>query len=634
MKSIKIIIALICATLSANGQGNYPVSQIPKELLSRASVVVRNFDLHIDVKDLDDVTYKYKIAKTILNKNGDDEGGLYLWYNKSQQIKSVKGMVYDEFSNSVGKISEKDFKDVSTANGFSLFEDSRAKVFRPAVTIYPYTVVYEYEIHAKQSMVFPDWFPKHSTDISVETSTFQFSSKPDFSIRYRENNYVGDSVKIHKSGDYTTYNWKVKNIKASRNEPYSPSTQEILTSVRIAPNSFKYMGVAGSFTNWNEMGSWMSEKLLKNRNAIPNETASHIKELTKDIADPKLKAKKIYEYMQQKTRYVGVQIGIGGYQPFMAEDVDRTSYGDCKGLANYTQGLLKVAGIDAYYAVIYAGDEKHNAIPNFASMDQFNHAILCIPFKNDTTWVDCTSKENPFGYLGDFTDDRLALICTENGGKLIRTPKFTDEKSLQNRKAIFEIDAEGNLSGDIVTTFTGSQYDNRASLINEPLTEQLKKFSNYYNIDNPEISSFKITQDKGTFPITTETIKLKARNYAAINGKQFYIPLNLMNRASPRKEVSNRSTNVKIDRGYLDIDVTTFKIPKGFKIELKPDNHKIESPLGSYLSTVELNGEVVKYTRKMLLKEGIYPPEKYQDLVNLYQSAYEADNEKLILVSQ
>ena len=634
MKPIKILFSLICATLSVKGQANYQVSQIPKELLTRASAVVRSMDLDIHVKDLDDVIYKYKIATTILNKNGDDEGGIYLWYNKSQQIKSVKGMVYDEFSNSVGKISEKDFKDVSTANGFSLFEDSRAKVFSPAVTIYPYTVVYEYEIHAKQSMVFPDWFPKHATDVSVENSTFQFSSKPDFSIRYRENNYGGDSVKIYKSGDYTTYIWKVKNLKAARNEPYSPSAEEILTSVQIAPNAFKYMGVAGSFTNWIEMGSWMSEKLLKNRNSIPEATASYIKELTKDIADPKLKAKKIYEYMQQKTRYVGVQIGIGGYQPFMAEEVDQTSYGDCKGLANYTQGLLKVAGIDSYYAVIYAGDDKHNAIPNFASMDQFNHAILCIPFKNDTTWVDCTSKENPFGYLGDFTDDRLALICTENGGKLIRTPKFTDEKSLQNRIASFEIDIEGNLSGDIVTTFAGSQYDNRASLINEPLTEQLKKFSDYYSIDNPEIQTFKITQDKSIYPVTTETIKLKARNYAAINGKQLYIPLNMMNRTSPRKEVSNRKTAVKLNRGYLDVDVITFKIPKGFKIELKPDNHKFESPFGSYTSTTELNGEVIKYTRRMLIKEGTYPAEKYQDLVNLYQSAYEADNEKLILIAQ
>lgn len=634
MKTLYTFSILILQCLFVNAQGSYQVSSIPKELLSRASAVVRKYDQVLEIKDLDNVVYHYKTAVTILNKNGDSEADLVLNYDKRQQIKNVKGIIYNEFSNPIGKIFEKEFKDYSAANDFSLFEDSRAKYFKPAINSYPYTIEYEYEIHAKQTMLLPVWMPKPSADVSVEHATLTILCSPNFNFRYKETSYKGDSVLITSDSKKNTYKWQINNLKATKDEPYSPSEIDLFPSVRIAANSFKYMEVEGSFSNWNEMGSWMSEKLLKNRNAIPEATASYIKDLTKDIADPKLKAKKIYEYMQQKTRYISVQIGIGGFQPIKAEDVDKTSYGDCKGLANYTQGLLKVAGIDSYYAVIYAGDNKHDAITSFASMDQFNHAILCIPFKNDTTWIDCTSKESPFGYLGDFTDDRLALICTENGGKLIRTPKFTDEKSLQNRIASFEIDLEGNLSGEIVTTFAGSQYDNRASLINEPLTEQLKKFSDYYSIDNPEIQTFKITQDKSIHPVTTETIKLKARNYAAINGKQLYIPVNMMNRTSPRKEVSNRTTNVKINRGYLDVDITTFKIPTGLKIEFKPENHKIETPLGWYTSSIEENGEVIKYIRKMMIKGGQYPAEKYQDLVNLYQSAYEADNEKIILVAQ
>ncbi|MDB5012768.1 MAG: hypothetical protein JWQ25_970, partial [Daejeonella sp.] len=92
--------------------------------------------------------------------------------------------------------------------------------------------------------------------------------------------------------------------------------------------------------------------------------------------------------------------------------------------------------------------------------------------------------------------------------------------------------------------------------------------------------------------------------------------------------------SVKINRGYLDIDATTFKIPKGFKIEFRPENHKMEIPLGLYTSTIEQSGEVIKYVRKMKLKEGLYPADTYQELVNFYQAAYEADNEKLILVAQ
>lgn len=634
MKFLKICGILVLAAQFAKAQSDYKFSLIRKDLLPRASAVVRNMDLSIEVKDLDNVIYHYKSAITILHKNGDEEAAMYIWYNKNTRIRSVRGILYDEFSRPVAKIAERDFKDVSAASDFSLFEDSRAKIFRPAVTSYPYTVEYEYEIQVRHSMCFPRWFPKTSAGVAVEHATLHFSSSPDFTIRYQETNYKGSPVKVEQTDKLKTYTWEAANIQASRYEPYSPAAEELFTSVRIAPDSFKYMGVEGSFTNWNEMGGWMSEKLLKGRNTIPAETAMYINDLTRDITDPKLKAKKIYEYVQQKTRYISVQIGIGGFQPAKAEEVDQTSYGDCKGLANYTQGLLKVAGINSYYAVIYGDEYKQDAIPGFASMDQFNHAILCIPFKNDTTWIDCTSKENPFGYLGNFTDDRLALICTENGGKLIRTPGFTGEESLQYRKAAFNIDAEGNLSGEMITTFSGSQYDNRSELISEPPAEQVKKFQKMYSLDNAVIENYQLNQDKGSHPKTTETVKLAARNYASLNSKELIVPLNMLNRQTPLREINNRLNEVYINRGYTDMDELVYTLPEGFNVEAMPENRTVESPFGTYSSTAELAGNVLKYIRKMKLNAGKYPADQYQALVDFYQAAADADIRKLLLVKK
>src|SRR3546814_15272406 len=82
-----------------------------------------------------------------------------------------------------------------------------------------------------------------------------------------------------------------------------------------------------------------------------------------------------------------------------AEEVDRLSYGDCKGLANYTQALLEVVGIPSVYTEVNAGDHQRSYLPDFASFGQGNHIILCVPLDGDTTWLECTSKETPFGYL-------------------------------------------------------------------------------------------------------------------------------------------------------------------------------------------------------------------------------------------
>src|SRR5579863_10407875 len=153
--------------------------------------------------------------------------------------------------------------------------------------------------------------------------------------------------------------------------------------------------------------------------------------------------------MQQKTHYVSVQMGIGGWRPFTAADVDKDGYGDCKALVNYTKALLKSVDINSYYCVVYGNtEEKLSLRDDFASL-QGNHVILCLPFKNDTTWLECTDQKIPLGFLGDFTDDRTVLAFTPEGGKLMHTPKYTTDENLEKRKANFVIDQEGRLSGDM-----------------------------------------------------------------------------------------------------------------------------------------------------------------------------------------
>ena len=621
-----LLLLLMGPTVSA--QQNYDVSLIPKELLSHAEAVIRTNDITIDVKSMDAVTQHVKYAVTVINKNGDREASLHLSYDKYNQIKSVKGIIYDEFGKPVSKIAERDFDDRNSVDGFSLFLDDRYKYYRPAITTYPYTIVYDYELYAKQTLFLPDWNPNEhlSTGISVEHSSYTLTCKPDFNIRYKELNYTG-KVTTSEAPGLKTYAWEIKNLKAVRDEPYSPIDDKLFPSVKIAPGKFSYAGISGSFTNWQEYGKFIYDKLLKNRQQLTPETISYIQNLTKNVPDPKLKAKKIYEYMQQKTRYVSVQIGIGGYQPFTAMEVDQSSYGDCKALVNYTQSLLSVAGVESYYVLNMAGSTKQSALPDFASMNQFNHVILCLPFKNDTTWIDCTSKENPFGYLGDFTDDRLVVACTPAGGILMHTPKYPAETNKQIRVASFKLDADGRLSGDMKTEFRGTQYDNRYRLIDETFTERVKKVKEIYPVENLDIIAYSLTQAKTTDPVTTETIKLQARDYVAQNGGRFFFLPNTGSRyIKPLKNVMNRTNDVYINRGYLDVDEITYNLPDGFEIKTQPLSVIIEQPFGKYTASCYIANHKLIYKRSLQINNGTYDKDKYSDLVDFYQAVYDADN--------
>lgn len=627
---------LLVLTIAAKAQQNFDVNLIPKPLMSYASAVVRNEEINYEVKDLDNVIYHIKRAVTVLNKNGEEEVEIVIYYDKKTAIKNVKGTIYNEFGKPVSKFTDKEFGDHAAINNFSLFEDNRVKVFQPAASGYPYTVEYEYEIRFKQSLNFYDWKPNSSDGVSVEKSTYTFSCNPGFGINYKEINLPAKVITGATKDGLKTYTWQVSNLKAFKNEPYSPNSDKYLSIVKIAPLSFKYEGITGSFNNWKELGKWNYDKLLLNRQDLPAVTALHMKKITAGIADPKLKAKRIYEYMQAKTRYISIQVGIGGYRPFLASEVDKTSYGDCKALVNYTQALLKAADIDSWYCVVEAGREKVDLIKDFASVAQGNHVILCLPFKNDTTFLECTSQKIPFGFLSDFTDNRSVLACTPEGGKLIFTPRYSALVNLQIRQADFLIDEKGNLTGNIKTVFKGTQYDNREDMLDEPKKEQLKMFPKLYPaINNLDVETYAFKQDKSILPSITEDLKINARDFITSDNGKFYFSINPLNRTgrAPR-EVRNRNTQLYINDGFTDEDQITYKLPPGYKIDLDLLNVAIDKPFGKFYARMTVNKDEIVFKRRIQVIDGTYNKEQYNDLVNFFQRVAEADNYNVTLVKK
>ena len=205
------------------------------------------------------------------------------------------------------------------------------------------------------------------------------------------------------------------NLPAEKFEEYAPSISQLFPSARFALDKFNLEGVYGDAKSWADHGAWMYTTLLKDTEELPAETIEKMKVLVAGAKDDNEKARRIYEYMQNKTRYVSIQLGIGGWKPMLAKNVDKLGYGDCKALTNYTRALLKAVGVESYYTVIYSGAQKRDFSADFVTM-QGNHIILALPQKDKKyLFLECTSQSIPFGFQGDFTDDRLALLIKPEG---------------------------------------------------------------------------------------------------------------------------------------------------------------------------------------------------------------------------
>ena len=136
--------------------------------------------------------------------------------------------------------------------------------------------------------------------------------------------------------------YDLKNYKPIGIEPYS--YQAKVPWVIIVADQFKIEDFEGTSTNWADLSKFY-HLLNLNRDVLPESTITEVASLIKNETTTEQKVKKIYEYVQSKTRYQSIQLGIGGWQTYDATYVASNGYGDCKALSNYMYSLLKEAGI-------------------------------------------------------------------------------------------------------------------------------------------------------------------------------------------------------------------------------------------------------------------------------------------------
>ncbi|MES2419196.1 MAG: DUF3857 domain-containing protein [Bacteroidota bacterium] len=630
MRAIFLFLIWVVSSVASFAQQDYNVDLIPASLRNRANAIVRSEETLVDMRAPDNVVYIVKQAITVLNKNGEDNARIVLFYDKNTSIKSIKGEIYSATGKLQGKFSQNDFRDESAVSDFSLFEDSRVKHYLPPVYGYPYTMVYSYELRFRQNLIIPDWIPRPTDNLAVEKSTYTFMAKPADMFRIKTQNISEPAIETANEKQKILV-WSASNLAAIKTEPFSPGKETYEMSVKIAPQTFNYFGYTGTYTDWQGLGKWIYNDLLKSRTGLPDATVGIIKDLVKEDKNDKDKARKIYQYMQDKTRYISVQIGIGGFRPVSAADVDRLGYGDCKALVNYMQSLLKAVDIESYYCVVQAGDEKKSLDATYASMNQGNHIILCMPLKGDTTWLECTDQKIPFGFLSSFTDDRIVLACTAEGGKLLRTPKYTAAQNLQLRKANLIINKNGDVNGQMNTSFYGTQYDNHENLMNESATERQKLLKEIYPIDNINFSKIDFVTEKKIAPVLTESLTFNIKHYGAVNNNKLFLSLNPFNIKTAIPEVKNRSMPVYLNRGYTDEDTITYNLAEGISLLIEPIEKSIKNQFGTYYSKVSTTGSKLTYYRKFVLNEGTFAASEYPEFSKFTTEVNAADHLKLVL---
>ena len=634
MRKLFFITALLFnPVLLFAGGGDYAVSKISPALMKNANAVLRFEDIRFEIHSTKEAIETNHYVITILNENGDRWAQFAEYYDKLREISSVEGHLYDAMGKQLKKMKFKDLQDYSGTGESSLIEDNRIKAHNFYYRVYPYTIEYTVEIRYNHTMFFPGWIPVGGEKLSVEESHFTIACPLDYQFRYKAFNYQG-SPQITTEKNKKITSWAAGNIPAIVKETDCPRWHDLTTMVIAGPTDFQLGDYKGNMNTWKEYGKFLYN-LKSGRDDLPYNVKQDVHKLTDGTTDVRKKISMLYEYMQKSTRYISIQLGIGGWQPFYATDVAKKGYGDCKALSNYMYSLLKEAGIRSDYTLIRSGDDQNYMTDDFPS-NQFDHVILFVPLEKDTVWLECTSQTLPAGYLSAFTADRYALAVEETGGKLIHTPKYGLKDNLQVRRLKATLSDDASLTVGVNTTYEGIEQDNVHDMINYLSKDKVKEYLQK-KLDFPtyDLDKFDYKENKSMMPEVEEKLDLYVSNYATITGKRLFITPNVMSRSNTKlKADEERKFDIVLHDEYKHIDSVEIEIPKGYEIESAPQSLNLETKFGKYSNKIIFIDNKIFYYRTQEQYSGTFPAKDYADLVKYYDSIYKADRNKIVFVKK
>jgi transglutaminase-like putative cysteine protease len=629
--SLRFLLALMLFSCLAVTAQDYSAYTIPKEFTENANAVIRLDKTDILIKKRDAMNIKTFRVVTIFNEYGMRYMKVGEVFSENNSIKDVEVLIYNAAGVQVKKIKRKDFKEESLSEGTSISDDKFLGIDYTPVA-YPFTIVYTSETETTNTAFLPQWSPLEGTFSSTLKSEFNITCPPDLGLKYKDYNFT--DIKFSKQQTGNTLQLSAENITAMRSEDYSPALYKIKPYVLFGLEKFHLEGVDGEAANWASFGQWMYNNLLAGTDDLPVATQDKIKALVGTETDPLKKAKIVYKYVQSKTRYISIQLGIGGWKPMLAKDVDRLGYGDCKALSNYMRALLKTVGVDSYYTVIYGDNDRRDMREEFVSM-QGNHIILAIPdATGKLTWLECTSQKAPFGFQGDFTDNRLALLVKPDGGQIVRTHVYETKGNSQNSIGNYTIAESGAISGEVHIASRGLQYDNRYYLESRSPEDLDKVYkSRFSNINNLKLTKKTLRNDTDNLQFT-EDVFLEAESYCNKTGGRIMFAVNAFNQtAAVPQRYRSRKMPLEINTGFYDVDEIIISLPQGFSVEAKPDNITIAEKFGEYTTEYELvEPGKMRYKRSLLLNEGNYASTEYENYRLFMEKVARNDNAKVVLV--
>ena len=421
------------------------------------------------VNESGEIKTLYRRAYKILRPEGRKRGTVVVYFDNETRLTYLKAWSLPAAGGEY-EVKEKDAIETSPF-GVELYADTRRKVL-PIPAAEPGNVIgYEYEQKRRPFILQDRWFFQDPDPVRRARFALQLPKGWEFVSVWM--NYSAQDP--HRTGE-NQWVWEIADVPAIEPELSMPPWQAVggWLAVTYYPRHVEEVKGKGH-GSWHDVGAWYSQLAATRRQATP-EIQRKVAELTSSAPMLLDKIRALASFAQRKIRYVAIEIGIGGYQPHLAQDVFSNGYGDCKDKATLLSTMLREVGIESYYVLIHTS--RGVVARNFPSMLNFNHAILAIRLPEEVPatslysvrnyeqlgrllFFDPTDSFTPLGYLPPTLQANYGLLVTQDGGELLELPLLPPSVNRLLRVAKLALSPTGTLSGEVQEIRWGAPAVNR-----------------------------------------------------------------------------------------------------------------------------------------------------------------------------
>jgi Domain of Unknown Function with PDB structure (DUF3857)/Transglutaminase-like superfamily len=573
-------------------------------------------------------------AYKILRPAGREHGTIYASYDAETRITGVRGWCIP----AQGKDYEVKDKDVvetalfGVSNG-ELATDLRTKILKIPAPDPGNIVGYEIEHEDRPYILQDEWGFQGEEPVREARYTLQLPAGWEYKAAFL--NYP--EVKASSAGS-NQWQWVVSNVEAIRPEGDMPPWRAVAGQMIVSffpPGG----GQSKGFGNWNDMALWEAGLVRGRRDSSP-EIKQKVAALTTSETSATRKMAVLGKFVQDDIRYVAIELGIGGWQPHAANDIFSHHFGDCKDKATLMSAMLKEVGIDSYYVIVNTRRGSVNA--NTPAVNWFNHVILAIKLPDGTGDADLkavlqhktlgrllifdpTDEMTPFGYLRGALQANFGLLVTDAGGELIELPKLAASMNGTQRTAKLTLTPTGTLTGDVTEIRMGDPAARQRYALRSAATDK-DKVKPIENVLAESLSNYRLTHASVTNLQRNEQpfgwdYSLVVDNYAKTAGNMLLVRPRVLGSGSSALLETKEARKFPVEFAGPSLDSDTFEItlPSGYEVSDLPPPVDVDYEFASYHSKTEANGNTLKYTRRLEVKELTVPLAQMESLKKFYR---------------